>query len=517
MPFSRPLRVFLCHASQDKPVVQELYAALKNEGWIDPWLDKNKILPGQNWEIAVEKAVANSDVIIVCLSSHSVSKEGYVQKEMRYAYDLALEKPEDTIFLIPVRLDNCDVPQKLKTFHWVDFFGGEKRETYQNLLNALKVRHAQKIKSEATNASNFAQNKNTFIEDNRRNKVSNLRKTPSVKKMPVYALLIAFSIIALSLLVFGGKYVFENTSPLLPPALTNTSYSFEISNPTSTQTATATKFIPTATATQFTPTMPPVTETPGIGATLISSETIMLYVPAGNFLMGSEQEDDEQPIHSVYLDGYYIDKYEVTNAGYRSCVQAKVCLPPGEITSQTRLNYYEASEYDEYPVVFVTWNMAAAYCQWRGARLPTEAEWEKSARGIDGRTYPWGNEFKCQNGNFDDETDWDRFVVPGGKNCDGYADTAPVGSFTDGRSPYNVMDMSGNVWEWVNDWYDEKYYLAAPVVNPAGPDSGTLKVVKGGGWDNYASRIDSIRSSFRIGLDPTFMKNRFGFRCALTP
>lgn len=141
----RPLRVFLCHASQDKPIVRELYQRLKAEDWIDPWLDKAKLLPGQDWELVIEKAVDDSDVVIVCLSSQSVTKEGFVQREIRYAYDLALEKPEDTIFLIPLRLDDCIVPRKLRTLHWVDYFDlqVQKDAAFFDLLKALKLRHEQ--------------------------------------------------------------------------------------------------------------------------------------------------------------------------------------------------------------------------------------------------------------------------------------------------------------------------------------------------------------------------------------
>ncbi|HLO15318.1 MAG TPA: toll/interleukin-1 receptor domain-containing protein [Anaerolineales bacterium] len=145
---NRPLKVFLCHASQDKPAVRELYGALRLEGWVDPWLDKVKILPGQNWRTVIEKAVEESDVVIVCLSTQSVSKEGFVQREVKYAYDIALEKPEETIFLIPLRLDDCSVPRGLRSFHWVNYFDVEKSDAYSSLLDALKLRYGQKLKIE---------------------------------------------------------------------------------------------------------------------------------------------------------------------------------------------------------------------------------------------------------------------------------------------------------------------------------------------------------------------------------
>ena len=140
MPTNRRLNVFLCHSSQDKPAVRVLYDALKAEGWIDPWLDKAKILPGQDWRMVIEKAVEESDMVIVCLSKHSITKEGFVQKEIRYAYDIALEKPEGIIFLIPLRLEECEVPRGLRSLQWVDYFGKDKKDNYQDLLEAMRHR-----------------------------------------------------------------------------------------------------------------------------------------------------------------------------------------------------------------------------------------------------------------------------------------------------------------------------------------------------------------------------------------
>ncbi len=140
----RLLKVFLCHASQDKPAVRELSQRLFAQDWIDPWLDEEKLLPGQDWRLKIEEAVETSDIVIICLSSNSVSKEGFVQKELRYAKDIALEKPDETIFLIPLRLDNCEIPRGLRSFQWVDYFGEKKDKAYRALLQALKLRYDQK-------------------------------------------------------------------------------------------------------------------------------------------------------------------------------------------------------------------------------------------------------------------------------------------------------------------------------------------------------------------------------------
>jgi hypothetical protein len=151
----------------------------------------------------------------------------------------------------------------------------------------------------------------------------------------------------------------------------------------------------------------------------------MRLVPDGGFTMGSEIGDpDQKPAHAVYLDAFYIDKFEVSNALYKACVVAGRCEPPKQVSSYTRRSYYNNSEFDHYPVIYVNWNMAKAYCEWRGAQLPTEAQWEKAARGTDGRIFPWGNDFGCSLGNFDDELEMDSVVVPGGPDCDGYTDTA---------------------------------------------------------------------------------------------
>jgi len=240
----------------------------------------------------------------------------------------------------------------------------------------------------------------------------------------------------------------------------------------------------------------------------------MRLVPAGEFTMGSETYDDEKPIHQVYLDAYYMDKYEMTNALYETCVSAGVCDPPQQTSSYTHTSYYGDSQYADYPVIYVDWNQATTYCEWRGARLPTEAEWEKAARGTDGRVYPWGNEWDVRSTrrlNFSDKND------PTGASDtvadDGYADTAPVGSYPNGISPYGLYDMAGNVWEWVADWYDSSYYANSPSSNPMGSSSGEYRVLRGGSWlsvEYYA------RSAYRFRVVPSYINGLVGFRCALS-
>lgn len=144
MTTNRPLRVFLCHSNNDKIVVRELYQRLLSEGWIDPWLDEEKLLPGQDWDMEIEKAVESADVVLACLSNNSVTKEGYIQRELKFVLDIALEKPEGTIFVVPLRLDDCTMPRRLRTWQYVDYFpASQQKRAYQRLLQSLDVRRAQ--------------------------------------------------------------------------------------------------------------------------------------------------------------------------------------------------------------------------------------------------------------------------------------------------------------------------------------------------------------------------------------
>jgi len=225
---------------------------------------------------------------------------------------------------------------------------------------------------------------------------------------------------------------------------------------------------------------------------------LMMFVPAGEFTMGSENgSTDESPIHTVTLDAYWIDQTEVTNKMYALCAQAGVCQPPEGTRSYTRSSYYGNPEYDNFPVIYVDWDMAKTYCEWADARLPTEAEWEKAARGTDGRTYPWGEGLDCNKANY--------------SGCVG--DTIAVGSYDDGKSPYGLFDMAGNVWEWVADWYDSNYYASSPSNNPQGAASGQSRVLRGGSWDSDG---DNARSAYRSWYDPSLFSLNVGFRCALS-
>ena len=227
------------------------------------------------------------------------------------------------------------------------------------------------------------------------------------------------------------------------------------------------------------------------------NDSSMVLVPAGEFWMGCNAQvdkhcsNDEKPYHKVYLDAYEIDKFDVTQGQYNECVSAGRCKankPENGFTGP------------DQPVVMVNWEDANIYCQWAGKRLPTEAEWEKAARGTDGRIYPWGNDIDSSKANF-------------GKVKKGT--TTPVGQYPSGASPYGALDMAGNVWNWVADWYDESYYKKSPDHNPQGPARGQYRVIRGGSWYNQGVYL---RASYRSNYNPSYRSDlTFGFRCARNP
>lgn len=243
----------------------------------------------------------------------------------------------------------------------------------------------------------------------------------------------------------------------------------------------------------------------------------MVFMPGGLFRMGTDEgETDERPSHLVRIDPFFIDETEVTNGQYAQCVAAGVCLAPARSSATYHAAYYGDPTYDDYPVIFVTWYDAEAFCDWRGGRLPSEAEWEMAA-GFDPvqsiiLRYPWGDAFDGLKLNFCD-TGCTRDVRDGSVD-DGHRDTAPVGSFLDGRSPIGAYDMAGNVMEWVSDWYDPRYYGSSTDTNPLGPPEGEFKAIRGGSW---LSSEEEVRVVARSSFDPTVARANLGFRCAMTP
>lgn len=247
----------------------------------------------------------------------------------------------------------------------------------------------------------------------------------------------------------------------------------------------------------------------------------MVYVAGGPFLMGNSsdlQTADDAPAHRVCINGFYIDKYEVTNAQFKKFVDATGYVTDEERNADStdaatwRHPYGPDSNADDmadYPVVCVTWNDANAFARWADKRLPTEAEWEKAARGPDGRIFPWGNTNATDaTANVADKTisvKWGNASIN-----DAHKTAAPVGSFPKGKSVYGAEDMAGNVWEWCADWWGSGYYKNSPPNNPTGPNTGEFKTIRGGSW---FYNLDGARTTQRMYFRPEGSSAAIGFRC----
>lgn len=311
------------------------------------------------------------------------------------------------------------------------------------------------------------------------------------KKLLRYGLWIGVAMLVFALAGCGASATnapqpAETIAPIAPsptqilPTPTNLPTEIPTASPLPTNTpATAPTLTPTATL------LPPVIED-GSGAS-------MVLVPAGEFVMGSDSNQEAaKPAHTVYLDSFYIDQFEVTKGDYQACAEAGVCTTGGSFRIRR-------PELAQNPVDFVNWYEAEKFCEWRGARLPTEAEWEKAARGTDERLFPWGNDpITCDRAQYSD-CDWA---------------LSPVGSYPSGVSPYGAYDMAGNVWEWVSDWYAQDYYSYSPTENPTGPEPGVYKSTRGGGY-LYDARLQT--TIWRNQAPATHSYIYLGFRCARTP
>ena len=512
---NRPLKVFLCHASADKSAVRELYTHLGNDG-VDAWLDSENLIPGQNWQMEIPIAVRDSDVVLVCLSDKSVNKEGYVQKEITFALDKAMEMPEGRIFLIPARLEECKVPRRLETYQWVDLF---EENGYQRLMQALRLRAGQigaeppgrkgwlsrrDVKPIISKPKQEVQAVNTHKKSQDEPPVDVLKKqsdvvagqrklTHKVKTGIIFSAIGSVAVIAV-LIIFSpliGNGFRLVPSSATPPASASVASHVTATSQIQVSNTKSSNLIPATRTVDPTATKAPTATSRALSSKITDAKGIqMVLVPAGSFSMGSDANGPrEQPVHQVHLDAFYIDIYEVTNALYKACVESGGCAAPVDIRK------YSDPGYAQHPVEYVDWYMAVAYCEWRGARLPTEAEWEKAARGTDERTYPWGEVIDITYANY---------------NMD-IRGTTVVGSYPKGVSPYGAYDMAGNVAEWIADWYGENYYANSPGSNPTGPASGEYRVMRGGAWNG---NDENMRSALRLWHISTPINSGFvGFRC----
>ena len=541
----RPLKVFLCHAHSDKDTVKALYTRLTQDG-VDAWLDDENLLPGQVWRTVIEESVRASDIVLVCLSNQSITKEGFVQKEIKIALDVADEKPEGTIYVIPARLDECVVPSRLGDLQWVDLY---KDNGYSRLLKALAVRGEQIEKSRVekedairhrlptkdapfTTQHNVLQQRrqSTTLQDasakpdqyssvedssNKKSKIKRPRKTE-------YVVAIIGAIATLVAGILGSPLIEKWFSPA-PVAIETTTTTFTVTsqpitpsqiletvqpskNPTNvvtptisfifTETATP-KPIPTHT-TMSTPTgTSTFTPTP---ITISDIYATMVLIPKGIFQWKDGQKN---------VPAFYIDQHEVTNSQYEQCVEEGACLPlfPPDNEDYQYVQHYSNNiierGYEEYPVVLASWNMAKNYCEWRGrktrtsTRLPYDYEWEKAARGsLINQPYPWGSSApSCDLGNLNGANFSECSPNIGGKNK---GDAFPVKSFA--PNGYGVYDMSGNVAEWID------YFRST--------SSGDERMIMGGSWFDNANGIQVDSAILQI-LDmsgESFLN--VGFRCA---
>ena len=319
---------------------------------------------------------------------------------------------------------------------------------------------------------------------------------PTKKAFPtLFAVIGALGVFAV-IAVAGIYWLINNGSALLQPVMTPTQIQQQV--------------IPTLTSTDVPPTetleaTSAPTDTPFPTETSIPAEikdernVSMVYIPAGEFTMGSDDSGDigSRPVQKISLNAFYIDKYEVTNEFYDACVYAVECRKPHQLGTATHDTYYANPVYKDYPVIYVDWKMAKAYCEWRGARLPTEAEWEKAARGTDARLYPWGN----------DKPDCSLANISG---CVG--DTTPVNQHELGQSIYGIYGLAGNVWEWTSSLY--KPYPYDPTDGREDPDLLKERIARGGSWHIFGGNGGNVRADTRLKLDPGYFGAYVGIRCA---
>lgn len=473
----RSLRVFLCHTSADKPAVRELYQRLRADG-IDAWLDEENLLPGQDWQREVPRAVRQSDVVIVCLSRGAINKKGYVQKEIKIALDVVDEQPEETLMLIPLKLEECNTPERLGRWQGVNLFSATG---YERLMKALRFR------------------------------ADSLGPTASPPQAATSAAPSPASEAAAFSTVSGGVNIDGQQVTVGDDVVGRD------------QVIQATTYIEHATIIQATPPVPesqadrapaeaPTSDVP----TWAGVEFVR--IPAGKFLMGSTDDnplssDAEKPQHTVEIPyDYWLARYPVTNEQFARFV--------GVANRPIALDKNWSNKAD-HPVVNVTWHDALAYCHWLltvmgedlplaagRVRLPTEAEWEKAARGEYSNEWPWGDKF-----------DKNRCNSEEGRR----KGTTPVGTYSpQGDSPYGAADMVGNVWEWTVSLWGLDLFIPQ-YRYPYQPEDGREKldapgsiyrVVRGGAFN---SRQSSVRAASRYWFDSRARNESVGFRVVIAP
>lgn len=473
MTTNRPLRVFLCHSSADKPAVRELYKKLRVEPWIQPWLDEEELHPGQTWEDEIEKAVESSDVVLVCLSNNSIHKKGYVQRELRFALDIALEVPEGEVFIIPLRLEECTPPRSLRDWQYADYFESQRERGLERLLislrkraDSLKKREETESKLEGENSKEYKTEADTIVSEG-------LESTP-------------YEELATKTEDEENKVEtpsLESVSAIekIKPDITENKIVVEIQDP---------EFLPH-----------PTQEWIEVNKITLSNGMEFMRVPAGKFLIGSDELSWPYsiPEHDAHIPyDYWMGRYLVTVDQY-----AKYLEDIGQLNKRI---ISEQQKEKDLPIRALNWKQAASYCAWLNNllhkevgsslsfRLPGDEEWEKAARGTDGRRYPWGNMFDA---NYC-------------RSNDSFIQITPVGFYSPrSDSPFGCADMVGNIWQWTSSPYS---YLGS--VSPTSEEANnySLRGSWGSGYEGdalcfrrYPSNSyhpESYYIGFRICLGP---------------
>jgi formylglycine-generating enzyme required for sulfatase activity len=492
--------VFISYASRDKVAANAVCAALEKTK-VRCWVAPRDVAPGLPWAETLVRAIDASRVMVLVFSGNS-NQSQQVMREVERAV-------KQEIPIVPFRIEEVEPSANLDYFigsiHWLDAWTppleahtGKLVETVTRFLG---------IEPEPPGAPAAAVGK-------KETSAAPLERARPRWLIPAIAggasVVVASVVLAMGVLFGGWFRAREWPAPSAGDGTPTT-------RPTRTRTEAPTASPTVATTPTTAPTATPEPSLPPSDASLADTWTrpvdamVMVYVPSGEFEMGSEREGDyAEPVHAVALDAFWIDRTEVTNEQFAAFLNDLGNQKEGGATwldvdegghriVSTGDRFRPKTGYEDHPAVDVTWHGARSYCEWAGARLPTEAEWEYAARGPDGRGYPWG----------DDPPDCDRAQY---RECGG--ETVPVDSLPSGASWCGTLGMAGNVWEWVNDWHGYTYYETSPSVNPQGPAYGDYRVMRGGSWRWLPNNRDSVRSPLRAGYPPSSSEGFIGFRCA---
>jgi len=468
--------VFISYAESDRHIADMIYSALASKG-IQGWASHRDIAPGLNWPNEISKAITGSKILILVLSSNT-QKSRYVNMEVTQAED-------ENIIIVPFCIEKVTLRGGLKLLlgnrHWINAFPKPQEKHVDQLVETV-LKHLGKAPAMPPKNE---EKQPEVVKEVIRKEEKKTGKPLWQKRIPIAVSIIILLIAAVFLISQLVKKEGKKEEPAFIKKVKSKG-----------------------------------AQVKQIGKDLWEAyyekyDITMVYIPPGEFMMGQTAEEkkwlidkigekdynsyysDETPLHNVYLDGYWIGKYEVTFAQYdRYCNDTKIKKPADRGWGR-----------ENRPVINVSWNDAVAYCQWLSQEtglkfnLPTEAQWEKAARGNDRRKYPWGS--------MEPGKDLANFAGNIGK-------TTPVGSYPAGASPYGLLDMAGNVWEWCSDRYDRDYYKNLTrenknkiIKNPIGPDSGSYRVIRGGSWYSYAGYL---RCADRFFNGPSYRFFNLGFR-----